>query len=199
MFIHKVFSGSKSSQQACTLAGKLGIHGRDRAPLSFKLQLRWSRDLAPPITCTRRSAILDKHMIVVNIDEPVYFELILLRPTATATRQVPTWRRVDGEREQILRFDEVSHEPTSNEEIDETEDIHGANKSKDDVKDALPWLRTPGGVILGLKGRLECLILRLFQRWYRGGIVPVVDEWRILSAYEKGAARQNSQRFCYRR
>lgn len=108
----------------------------------------------------------------INIEEPVDFELILVRSTAATTRQLTTWRGVDGEGEHIVRFNEVGHEPTSEDEIDEAEDVHSENQSKNNVEHALPWLRAPRRIILSLKSCIKCLILWLCQCWHCSGIIP---------------------------
>ena len=56
--------------------------------------------------------------LALQLDEPAGFELLALRAAAAAALEAAARRGVDGEREEVLRLDEIGDEAAADEEVD---------------------------------------------------------------------------------
>lgn len=107
--------------------------------------------------------ICNVEMFLIHTDKPLGPELTIFRASPTASGKLLARRRVDGQREEILRLHKVRDKATIDDEVDQTRAVDQDGQEEYHEEDILPWLITARGVILKTQGCSELLKLRVFR------------------------------------
>jgi hypothetical protein len=86
-----------------------------------------------------------------------------VRPSATASGQLLTWRTVDGQAEEIARLAQISVPIAMRDEVDESEQVEHKDCEENEEKRSLIYGGATGSILLGFYGSFE--VLRLAARF----------------------------------
>ena len=86
-----------------------------------------------------------------------------MRPSATASGQLLTWRTVDGQAEEIARLAQISVPIAMRDEVDESEQVEHKDCEENEEKRSLIYGGATGSILLGFYGSFE--VLRLAARF----------------------------------
>lgn len=156
---------------------------------------------------------LHVQVFALMVHEPIDHVLLAFRPSTTASSQCLTWWTVDGQREKVRGFGEVSDETPVEDEVDQNKNVHKKDQEKNNHPSFGRVIDSARGILLCHNSRVKILLLWLFQLWFRIVLhelavardrirdsrilwtYPIMNEWRIDKALEQCAARQDRDGF----